>query len=112
MANMYQAILTTPEDKKVFIDVQKVEQGQYRVVGAQDLRSLDGYTLAFDPTTPSVSNLDTRSDSYSCFRLSEAFELKGPALKFEAGTFYVQDLTQLQAGLNRLRGRFISSAEY
>lgn len=112
MTKMYQAVLTSPEEKKSFIELEKVATGEYKVVGAQGLRSLEGYTLAFDIKTKGVTNLDHTSESFTCFGQSEHLTLNGPALTFKFGTFYVQNLTHLQAGLDRLRGEFTDNGEF
>lgn len=111
----HKLVLTTPADRKVeiYVEKQKTQDGPvYAVVGCEDFASLAGETLAFDTDAFPVDtiNLDWRSDSYSCFKKSEAF--MAPDVSFADGSFKAPNLSTLQSRLNRLKGQFINAAEY
>jgi len=108
----YQVCLQDAAGAKTLLLVEKVRQGEYRLVAAVGHASLDGLQLSFELDTPSVENLDHNSDSMSCFGRSEHLRLHGPALEFQRDTFRVANLEQLQAGLARLRGSLISCDEF
>lgn len=107
--------LTTPENCRLRLYLQKVTKGSYAVTGAEGYATIDGHTLAFDleHSSPQVRNLDFSSDMFSCFGLSEALEMQGFVFRSGNGapTFEAANLRQLQAGLNLLRGSFINNDE-
>jgi hypothetical protein len=108
--------LTTPEQQRIGLQVEKREKGRYALTGAVGFASLDGRILCFDleASGPEVRNLDFSSDSFSCFGLSEALQVPGLAFQYveDAPMFQAANLRQLQSGLNRLRGNLIASDEF
>lgn len=108
---VFQVVLTDTQNKKQIVEVAEVAPGQFRVRAAVGLKDIESYALAFEVNHPKVTNLDFRSESYTCFNLSEHLTLAGPDLTFNDNTFFVDNLEQLQAGLHQLRGAFVHALE-
>lgn len=109
---VFQVVLTSIRNQKQIVEVAEVAPGQFRVKAALGLKDIEDYALAFETNRPKVTNLDSRSESYTCFNLSEHLKLDGPDFTFRDNTFFVTNLEQLQAGLNQLRGAFVHGHEF
>lgn len=111
-SRQYQVCLKDAAGNNTFLLVEKRKPGEYAVVGAAGLPSLDGQVLSFELDAPDMENLDRSSDSLFCFGRSEHFKLHGPEMEFQDNTFRVANLEHLQAALSRVRGGFIASDEF
>lgn len=112
MRTIHQVVLHTPAGQKLTMSVERAKPGEYKVVGCEDLESLEGQNLAFDVDTfpGDAVNKDYSSDSFSCFGRSEAFSTKD--FSFNRDTFFAESLPLLRKGLERVKGSFIDCAEY
>lgn len=109
---LHTVYLTTPKLERMALQVSQQSPGVYELTEVQGFASLADKSLAFDVENldPEVQNHDKRSDSASCFGMSE--HLQGPELLVKGHTFHALNLSQLQSGLDRLRGTLLSSAEF
>jgi hypothetical protein len=104
--------LTSSQGRLTLLSVVKKGPEVYELVGAEGVPSLDGYTLAFELENlpPDFVNLDTKSDSYSCFGRSEHLSSSGLVIK--GAMFQVGSLRELKLGMSKLRGRLLDNAEF
>ena len=104
--------LQSSTGKSTLLSVVRIRPGAYELIGAEGIPALDGYTLAFDleNLNSEFVNLDTNSDSFSCFGQSE--HLSSGSLVIKGSIFQVKNLTALKHGLSKLRGELIDNGEF
>jgi len=120
---MHTVYLTTPDNQRVALQVERCKRGTYALMSAEGFTSLDHQRLGFDPA-PQVRGLESSSDMFRCFGLAEQVEVPGLTVLVvdePAGThgapgsdyrFIADNLEQLQSGLDQLRGQFIDTDEF